>query len=425
MATSVPIRVLILGGGFGGLAAYLGIHRRLHGDSAVTVTLVADRDVFEFTPMLHEVATGGLLPSSIQLPLRGIPQCCLERFVEGTIRSVDLDQRVATVDVPAAGNQIELPYDFLVSALGSTTNFFGTPGAEAYALTLKDLSNARAIKTRILSQFERAVHLTTDEERERALRFVIVGGGPTGVELAGELSDLIRHELSRVYPGLVSHARVVLLQSADRLVPQMDAWFDHQSRSILGRTAVVDVRLRTRVREVRPDGVQLDGEFIHAATVVWTAGVAARPLELRANKPVERDERMGRLKVDEYLRLPSYPNVFIVGDQAWVYDREERQPYPMRAQFAIREGAIAAENIVRTIAGELPRAFEWRNRGFLLSLGQGGALGIAFGVRWSGPFAWWLYRTAYLTQIIGIRAKLRTALEWTLNLFSPRDLAKL
>ncbi|MDO8621754.1 MAG: NAD(P)/FAD-dependent oxidoreductase, partial [bacterium] len=109
----------------------------------------------------------------------------------------------------------------------------------------------------------------------------------------------------------------------------------------------------------------------------------------------------------------------------WVYDREEHQPYPMRAQFAIREGTVAAGNIVQTIAGNPLQPFQWRDRGFLLSLGQGGALGIAFGVRWSGPFAWWLYRTAYLTQIIGIRAKLRTALEWTLNLFSPRDLSKL
>jgi len=158
---------------------------------------------------------------------------------------------------------------------------------------------------------------------------------------------------------------------------------------------------------------------------VWTAGVTARSLEIQASRPIERDERMGRLKVGASLRLPNYPDVFVVGDQAWAYDREEHQPYPMRAQFAIREGDVAAENIVRTIAGQPLRAFEWRDRGFLLSLGQGGALGVAFGVRWSGPFAWWLYRTAYLVQIFGIRAKLRTALEWTLNLFSPRDLSKL
>lgn len=425
MATSTPIRILILGGGFGGLAAYLGLHRRLHGDPSVMVTLVADRDVFEFTPMLHEVATGGLLPSSIQLPLRQIARCCLERFVEGTIERVDLDARTVAVNVPAAQGPLELPYDFLVSALGSTTNFFGTPGAETHALTLKDLAGARALKTHVLTQFERAVHLPTSDAREQALRFVIVGGGPTGVELAGELADLIRHELARVYPNLVSHSRVVLLQSADRLVPQVGVWFDHRAREILGRTAVVDVRLRTRVREVRPDGVQLDGEFIPAATVIWTAGVAARPLELQASLTVERDERMGRLKVDASLRLPSYHEVFVIGDQAWIYDREARQPYPMRAQFAIREGAIAAENIVRTIQQQPLREFEWRDRGFLLSLGKGGALGTAFGVRWSGPFAWWLYRTAYLMQIFGVRAKLRTALEWTLNLFSPRDLAKL
>jgi NADH dehydrogenase len=285
------------------------------------------------------------------------------------------------------------------------------PGRKT-AVTLKEYQ-ARGGYTGL----KKALKMSTD--------VVIVGGGPTGVELAGELADLIRHELARVYPSLVAHARVVVLQSADRLVPQVDAWFDRRARSILGGTAIVDIRLRTRVREVRADGVQLDDEFIPAATVVWTAGVTARPLELISEQPIERDERMGRLKVDEYLRLPNYPEVFVVGDQAWVYDREAKQPYPMRAQFAVREGALTAANIAHAIAGQPLRAFEWRDRGFLLSLGKGGALGVAFGVRWSGPFAWWLYRTAYLVQIFGVRAKLRTALEWTLNLFSPRDLAKL
>lgn len=419
------IRILILGGGFGGISTYLGLHKRLHGNSHVAVTIVSNRDVFEFLPMLHEVATGGLLPSSIRLPLRSIPQCCLAQFIEGTAQSINFDARTVTVHVPTTHQPQTLSYDYLVVALGSTTNFLDIPGAQEFSYTLKNLGDARRIKTRIISQFDRAAYVDSEIDRSRMLCFTIVGGGPTGVEFAGELSDLIRHELTRAYPRLAPHARIVLLQSADRLVPQVAPWFDQRARAILHRTGMVDIRLRTRVRAVRPQEVQLEQDTIATETVIWTAGVHAQPIDALAMHPMLRDEKTKRWKVNAHLQLPSYSEVFVVGDLAWIFDHASHQPYPMRAQFAVREGTIAAENITRHIDGLSLRAFAWRDMGFLLSLGKGGAIGETFGLRWSGPVAWWLYRTAYLMKLFGIRAKLRTALEWTINLFAPRDLAKL
>jgi NADH dehydrogenase len=157
---------------------------------------------------------------------------------------------------------------------------------------------------------------------------------------------------------------------------------------------------------------------------VWCAGVAAVPIEIAAARAIKRDERNQRIAVNEYLAVPGYATFFVAGDQACILDRESGQPYPMRAQFAVREGDLVAENIQRSTEGQALKSFSWNDVGFIVSLGKGRALAKVFGARFSGPFAWWLYRTAYFIKIVGIKAKVRTAVEWTLNLFLPRDITR-
>lgn len=424
MATS-PHRVVILGGGFGGLYTYLGLHRRLHGTDRVTITLVSNSDAFCFVTLLHEVATGALLPTTITQSIRTLPQCCLSRFVEGRALAVDADRKIVRVTHRADGEPHEIPYDTLVLALGSTTHFFDTPGAADHALTLKDLDDAKRLKNRIIDRFEEAREATDSATQEALLRFVVVGGGPTGVELTGELADYLHDECSAAFPELQERWSVITVHSNDRLVPQVGPWFHRQAHRILRSKPHVSVLLNRRVTAVRPDGVVLGDEFIASRNVIWTAGVRARDIDLVSAKPITREPKSQRILVQAYLQLANYPEVFVVGDQAWIVEKESGQPYPMRAQFAVHEGDVAAENIRRALDDQSLKEFTYRNQGFIVSLGKGGALAELFGIRFRGPFAWWLYRSAYATKIVGWRARLRTILEWTLDLFFPRDLQKL
>ncbi len=434
-AFSRAIRVVILGSGFAGIYAYLGLHKRFHGKKQLEVTMVSRRDYFLFVTLLHEVATGNLMPFDIVQPIRSLPHCCLDRFIEGFAVGADLDRRMLTIDkremyvaphehISPQSSRMELSYDYLISALGSETKFFGVEGASDHALTMKNLDDARAFKNRVIDTFEHADDLRSPDEQKKELCFAIVGGGPTGVELAGELADYMNNELARAFPRLKGFARIVLIQGPDRLVPQVDPWFGGRAEAILKKKGNVEFLFDKRVTKISQEGVYMGDEFLPCRNVVWTAGVQANRLDAQSEHELEYEGRNGRVKVNAFLQLPSYKNVFVAGDQAWVYDKESNRAYPMRAQFAQREGDLAAENVRRMIAGEALKEFEWRDQGFILSLGKGGALAEIYGIKLSGAFAWFLYRAAYGSKIVGARAKLRTALDWLLNFFFPRDVSK-
>jgi len=422
-----PKKIVIVGAGFGGLYAYLKLNHYIHAqeDEAV-ITLISDRDYFLFVPLLHEVATGNLAPNGITQPIRQLPYGCCHQFIEGRVTAIDFDKRKVafrrTNEDSSAESQIT--YDYLVSAVGFQVNFFDTPGAEEYALTLKDLDDAKKIKNQVLSCFENA-QTASAEEREQLLRFVIVGGGPTGIELAGELMDLLTDELKVAFPNLIPYCQIVMVQNGEKLVPQMQSWFSDQATKVLSRKGNFQPLCNRKAIRVTQEGVEISGNFIKAATVIWTAGVKAKRIALAHHKPVGFEPQTNRIKVTNYLNLSSYPEVFIVGDQAWICDKEHQQPYPMRAQFAEREGICAGENIWRSIQDKQLCEFEWHDKGFVLSLGKGAALARIFGLNLRGPLAWGLYRGAYLVNLFGWRAKFRTALEWIMNLFLPRDISKL
>jgi len=425
-------RIVILGSGFGGVYSYLNLHKKLHGNTDVEVVMVSENDHFLFLPLLHEIAIGNLPESSIRQPVRTMPQCCLDRFITGQVHGVDFDNQTIHYDriIDAdndngATTEDTLSYDYLVSALGSDTNYFGTPGAEQHSLPLKRLQHARDIKDRVVDQFEKAQTITDEDKLESALRFVIVGGGATGVELAGELGGLLEQELAQSFPRLCEHASVHLYESGDRLVKRMDSWFSRKVESILTRKKPITVHFGQRVQEVRPNGVSVGDEFVLAETTMWTAGVRAQKLDISAQKDVALEPKTDRVHVSDCLHIPNYPNVYVVGDQAWIKNAETGQPYPMRAQFAVREGQVAAENIARELRGDGGcQKFAWKDKGIILSLGEGGALAQIYGYHFSGFIAWWLYRLVYLAQIPGLQYKMRTFVEWMMNYFNPRDISK-
>lgn len=427
-------RIVIVGTGFAGMYAYMELHKILHDRKDVFITLLNKNDYFLFVPMIHEVAVGNLRPGSITQSLRVLPQCCLDDFIEGEVFATDLDGQKITYKnthiTDSHDNHIKggvISYDYLILAPGSTTNFFGVPGAREYSITLKDINDAKKIKNHILHRFEEAQSLESEGEKRRILKFVIVGGGPTGVELAGEIADIFNKELKDIYPDLYPLSSVVIIQSGSQLISSRDVWFANKTQEILEKKKKVKILLNTRVTKVNQNSVEFgDGEKINAGTIIWTAGIKAHNLELSAIKGVDYESRSNRVKTNRLLQIPNYKNVYAVGDYAWVPLKDGNGAYPTRAQFATHQGKIAAKNISTEIFKDNKfKEFDHKDQGFIVSLGKNGALANVFGINFSGFIAWWVYRTAYLFRIVGTRAKLRTALEWTLNLFLPRDLTEL
>ena len=430
------MRIVILGAGFAGVYAYLRLHKKIHNTSEKEIILISEQDAFTFIPMIHEVATGTLLPFSITQSIRALPPCCLHRFLEARVLEVNADTKEVMIrhlnpgaPRPGAGIRTDdeeiLSFDYCILALGSKPNFFGVPGAKENTLTLKNLEDAKRLKNRIIESFEQAQITANEAERRRLLRFIIVGGGTTGVELAGEISDLVHGELRKAFPLVYPFAEIRLYEGKERFMCNADEWFGDRARVILSGKKRVQVFCGMPISEVIPDGIRIGEEQIPAGTIIWTAGVKAREIPITAKKHITRDKFSQRIKVNEFLQIPSYKEIFAAGDQAWIHEKENGQPYPMRVQFAVREGEVAAENIIRLHQKTPLKEFFWRDLGLVVSLGKGSALAELFGLQFGGPLAWLVYRGAYLIKIVGLRAKLRTALEWILNTFLPRDISKI
>lgn len=424
------IKIVILGGGFGGINTCIQLHKLIHGcKKKVKVTLISENDHFLFTPMVYDVVTGSLPPGSIIQSLRAMPDCCFGSFMQAKVKSVDLDARKVRASVideyGLCGEEEVLDYDFLVMALGSKTAYFDIPGAAEYSLPLKSLEDSKNIKNKILNHFEAARYADDVSRKKSLLEFVIVGGGATGSELAAEIAEFIKFEMSRVYGNdFISDVKVTLVDAADRLVAQEDPWFGDRVRGVLEDFGV-RVLLNKRVKQVTKDGVHVDNEFIPSRFVVWAAGFEAVDIQVSSFKGVSKDAKSGRFIVNDFLQLDNYPNVFVIGDQAAKVNVSTEKFYPMRAQFAVREGVVVARNIASIARGKkLLKRFFWKDAGFIMSLGRRKALAKIYGVKMFGQTAWWIHRFVHLLNVFGVRAKMRTVLDWSLNMFLPKDISK-
>ncbi|HEX5415658.1 MAG TPA: NAD(P)/FAD-dependent oxidoreductase [Chloroflexota bacterium] len=407
-ARRVPIvsgwpRVVVVGAGFAGLR----VARALAGAEADV--LVIDRHNYHcFQPLLYQVATAALEPEEIAHPvrqiLRGLPNV---RFRMASVESIDLEAREVRTDVGP------IPYDYLVMAAGSATNYFGKSDLEARSGALKGLNEAVALRNHLLACFERAMHETDPARRAALLTFVVAGGGPTGVEFAGALVELIRHVLVHDYDGLdVRESRVILLESGNTVLPPFDPTLQKATLRAL-RTLGVDVRLGSPVANFDGERITLaDGQTIATHSLVWAAGVRGADVGSQLGIPLARG---GRIKVDDTLRMPEHPEVYVVGDLA--YFEQNGKPLPMLAPVAIQQGEHAAVNIRRQLRGEEPLPFVYQDKGTMATIGRNSAVCQIGALKLTGVPAWWVWLVVHLLQIISFRNRMLVLINWIWDYF--------
>jgi NADH dehydrogenase len=411
-------RVLILGGGFGGMYAALEFERALARGADLDVTLVNRDNFFLFTPMLHEVAASDLDITNIVSPVRKL----LRRvtFFHGDIESIDLVNKRVGLSHGHEEHCHSLSYDHLVLALGSTTNFFNLPGLADRALTMKSLDDAIFLRNRLIANLEEADFECAAPLRAPLLNFVVAGGGFAGVETIAGMNDFLR-EAVRFYPHLREDMlRVILVHPGKMILPELgEKLGTYAKRKLIERN--VEIHSNCKVTAVTDREVTLsDGTTVTTNTLVWTAGTC--PNSLLDTLPCTKER--GRVLVNEYLEVPEWPGVWAFGDCAVVPDRKTGKSHPPTAQHALREGKVAAQNILATIRGDRKKPFLFSTLGLLAPIGKRTGVANILGVNFSGFIAWWLWRTIYLMKLPRFEKKVRVALDWTLDLLFSKDLVQ-
>jgi NADH dehydrogenase len=405
-------RVLILGGGFGGLYAALEFEKRRDAD--FEVTLISQDNFFLFTPMLHEVAASDLDLTHIVNPIRKMLHHV--HFFEGDVRSIDTAKRQVVVAHGFDQHTHSLEYDHIVFALGCVTNFYNIPNLAEMAVTMKSLGDAIALRNRLIEHLEEADTECAANDREPLLTFVVAGGGFAGVETIGSINDFLKEAL-RFYPNLRPEmVRVVLVHPGEFVLPELGEELGrYASRKLAERG--VEIRPNTKIKAVTPREVELtDGTRINSFTLVWTAGTAPHPLLEKLPLPKERQ----RLKVNAAMGVEGYPGIWALGDCAMIPD-EHGGYQPPTAQHASREGKVLAHNIVANTRGKDLIPFQFNTLGLLASIGRRTGVARILNINFSGFVAWWLWRTIYLLKLPRAEKKLRVALDWTLDVFFSKD----
>ncbi len=404
-------QVVILGAGFGGIAAAKRLAQLTGGRAHITVL---DRDNYHlFTPMLYQVASCAVVPYDVAVQLRPLLSPRGVRFRKATVAGIDFDGRRVETDTGTIG------YDYLIVALGSTTNFFGNVSARRYAAPMKSLEDGLAIRNHVIDVLEEASRTGNPDERRALLTFAIVGGGATGVETAGAMADVVRHVIAKNYPALDRReCRVVVIEAGPKLLGHMSSDMAGIAAGEL-KSSGVEVWLNTKAKELAPGRVETeDGRILNARTVIWATGVKAP--EVVANLAVAHGHG-GSFRVNECLQVPDHPNVFAVGDNASVADAS----IPLLAAVAVQEGRAAAANIVRMLRGQAPAPFRYKNLGSAVSVGHGQGVAELAG-RVMGGFSGWLtWRLVHLARIATFRNKAETVLDWTTAFFYDVDTARL
>lgn len=394
-------RVVIIGGGFGGLAAADTLGRK-----AVDVTLVDRRNHHVFSPLLYQVATAGLSPGDIASPIRWILRSQRNlRVWLAEATAVDTERKTVQLADGA------LDYDYLIVAAGSRPSYFGHDDWQALAPGLKTMEDALAIRRRILLAFERAEREPDPAAQRRLLTFVVVGGGATGVELAGALAEISRHALGNDFRSIhPDRARIILVEGGPEVLASYPDRLSAFARRALERLGV-SVWTDALVGDLGPGTVRLRGEageVIETDTVIWAAGVAAAPIGRTLGAPVDA---LGRVRVNPDLTIPGRDDVYVVGDLAALAG-EDGRPLPGVIQVALQQARLAATNIVATIAGRPRENFRYRDLGTMATIGRNSAVCDLGWLRLKGRLAWWFWLFLHIWKLIGFRNRLTVMTQW-------------
>ena len=408
--------IVIIGAGFGGIYTAKYLSRKL-GKNGADITVVSRDNYFLFTPLLHEVATGSLSHQSVIEPVVEIFRGKSVNFVQTEVQKIDFEKKIVEADGRS------FLYDYLVISSGAKTNTYGISGVAEYANMLKTLPDALDLRKKIIESIKLASHTDDQTERKRLLSFVIVGGGPTGVELASELDEFVFQVAKSYYASALSahEISITLIASSPDLVPQFSPQVRRKALSVLLRKGI-NVLLNTSVSRVSTLGVDINSGSISAGTVVWVAGVGASLPEMNSDAHLHKS---GRLMVDEYLQVEGHKEVFALGDAAILPVKDGESGVPQLAQAAVQEAKIVGQNVFALIKNSHDLyKFKYESKGNLISLGSWQAAGDIFGMHPSGPLMWFVWRTVYLFKFTPWRKRFSIMSEWTINLFTPRDISE-
>jgi len=440
-------RILILGAGFAGIYAAVNLSKRLKKRKDVEIILVDGNRYHLFKPMLHEVATGSVDPTHIIQPIRTIMKGRGFSYVEGIIQRIDLKEKrvyicsecaycskmkemnIAEFNIPRPClkplKRKELDYDYLVLAVGGMPNFYKIPGVEEFAFPLYSLEDAVRIREHVSRAFEIADHIEDPEMRKRLLTFVVAGAGPTGIELITELHDWIYHTLVKTFENIAEEdPRLILVEAGHDILPFSAENIRRDARKTLDLMRI-DIMVDSPVSRLNKTNVEIGGKkpgMIETSTLVWAAGVKGN--DLLEKLDIDKD-RIGRVMVEESLRVPGLQGVYAVGDCAHFQAKGHDYPLPQTGQVAVQEAVCLVENIVREIEGRPRKAFFYREMGSMVSLGERTAVSNIFGyIGLSGFVGWLTWKLVYLRHLMGIQRKLRVVLEWFFDITYDREASR-
>ncbi|HSB56691.1 MAG TPA: NAD(P)/FAD-dependent oxidoreductase [Nitrosopumilaceae archaeon] len=425
-------RILVLGGGFAAIECIRKLESYFKNDLEIDITLVSEDNFFLFTPMLPQVASGMIETRHIIIPIRTL--FVKTTFYESKIKNIDPYGKIVTLEGTNEKRGISLHYDFLVLALGSQTNFFGIEGMEEQAYSMKTLNDAVVLRNRIIDMLEQAENENDPILKKSLLTFVIVGAGFAGIETAGELMDLLL-DARKYYPHIKKEdIRVIILEALSFILPGFNenlARFalkklKHRGMEVLLNTKLASFSGREVIIEeigepTRKPVSQQKISSIQTRTLIWTAGVT--PVDTIKNSVFKTNR--GGVIVNEFLEVPDFAGVFAIGDCSYLINPKTQKPYPPTAQNAEAEAQVAAYNLKSLIRNEQKKKFEYSSKGQMAIIGKRTGIATIFGVNLYGFAAWWIWRSIYLSKIPKFDKRLRILLDWTVDLFFDRDIARL
>jgi NADH dehydrogenase len=413
-------RIVIIGGGFAGTTTARHLEQMTRWRKDISVTLIDTENFFTFTPLLPEVPSGSIQPKHIVFPLRALLR--RTRVRQAHVQQIDLERKVVVAAHCGKCAADEISFDHLVISLGAVTNYFRLPGVQEHALTIKSLADATALHAHLIDRLEHADLQSDPAVRRQLLTIVVAGGGFAGVETMAEINDFVRGSRHFYRNIRDDEIRMVLVHSGSRILPEVNRSLSDYAVNKLRKRGVL-VMLDTRVLGCDSDVVRLsNGVNLPAGTFLWTAGTAPNPL---LNEIDIAKSNTGRVAVEATMAAAERTDVWAIGDSASIPDLVNGGFCPPTAQFALRQGKVLAKNLIATIDGKPKRGFKFKSLGLLAGLGRRSAVAEILGLRFSGFVAWWLWRTIYLLKLPGFERKVRVAIDWTLDLFFPRDIVYL